>query len=198
MSYGERRPVIPISERQDPVGQEALAAGMEENLEKLLETERNRAEAEHQRAEEYRRDLQRVQADFINYKRRVEQEKAEHTKFANGMLILKLLPVLDDLERAVDTVRPELAGLNWVQGIMLIERKLRNILEAEGLSQIQALGADFDPRVHEAVIYQEGSEGDEGKVVSVLQQGYKLHDKVIRPAMVKVSGHRLTDCTENS
>ena len=160
------------------------------NLEQLLEIERARAEEERRKTEEYLRDLQRIQADFINYKRRMEQEKAEQVKFANAMLILKLLPVLDDIERAVDTVQPELAGLNWVQGIALIERKFRSLLESEGLSPIPALGTPFDPNLHEAVVFEEGDE-DEPVVVSVFQKGYKLGNRVIRPAMVKVRGKRV-------
>ncbi len=156
-----------------------LAGGEEQPLLRQLEEERKRAEA-------YLKDLQRERAEFINYKRRTEQEKVEQAKFANSMLILKLLPVLDDLERAVDSVGPELAGLNWVQGVVMIARKLRSTLEAEGLTQIQAYGAEFDPSMHEAVLHEEAAPELDGKVVGVLQQGYKLHDRVIRPAMVKV------------
>ncbi len=165
---------------QTPAGPPDQAQGGDENpLAKQLEEERGRAEA-------YLKDLQRERAEFINYKRRTEQEKAEQAKFANSMLILKMLPVLDDLERAVDSVGPELAGLNWVQGIVMIARKLRSTLEAEGLSQIEAYGADFDPTLHEAVLHEEAPPEMDGKVVGVLQQGYKLNDRVIRPAMVKV------------
>lgn len=146
----------------------------------------SQVEEERKKAEAYLRDLQRERAEFINYKRRTEQEKVEQAKFANSMLILKLLPVLDDLERAVDSVGPELAGLNWVQGVVMIARKLRSTLEAEGLTQMQAFGADFDPTMHEAVVHEETSPEMDGKVVGVLQQGYKLNDRVIRPAMVKV------------
>ena len=160
-----------------------------EDLEQLLEIERVRAEEERRKTEEYLRDLQRIQADFINYKRRTEQEKGEQLKFANAILMLKLLPVLDDLERAVDTVQPEMAGLNWVQGIALIERKFRSLLEGEGLVPIPALGMPFDPNLHEAVVFEEGDE-NEPVVVSVFQKGYKLGNRVIRPAMVKVRGKR--------
>lgn len=149
-----------------------------------------RLREETRRAEEYRELLQRVQADFINYKRRVEQERIEQIKFANSMLILKILPILDDLERASDTVQADLAGLNWVQGILLIERKLRTVLAEEGLAKIEAQDAEFDPRFHEAVVYEEATDDNVDRVVAVLQNGYTLNDKVIRPAIVKVAGRR--------
>jgi molecular chaperone GrpE len=167
---------------------EAMAKRVEEAEAKLADVERRLTEST-QQAEEYKSLLQRVQADFINYKRRTEQEKSEQSKFANSMLILKLLPTLDDLERASETVRADLAGLNWVQGVLLIGRKLRAALEEEGLEKIEAQDAEFDPRLHEAVIYEGGTGGETDRVVAVLQNGYKLHDKVIRPAVVKVAGH---------
>ena len=135
------------------------------------------------KAEGYLTNWQRAQADFINYKRRSEQEKEEIGKFANATLMFSLLPILDDLERAFASVPPKLAQLNWVDGVRLIERKLRAIMEAQGLSQIKAIGEPFDPNLHEAVMH---SKGEEGIVIDELQKGYKLHDRVIRPAMVVV------------
>ncbi len=162
---------------------------LQETETRLQETE-NRLQEETRRAQEHLELLQRVQADFINFKRRVEQERAEQAKFANSMLILKILPILDDLERAAETVQADLAGLNWVQGVLLIGRKLRAVLEEEGLTKIEAQDAEFDPRLHEAVIYDHESGGEKDRVVAVLQNGYKLHDRVIRPAIVKVAGRR--------
>ncbi len=135
------------------------------------------------KAEGHLANWQRTQADFINYKRRVEQEREEISKFANAMLIFSLLPILDDLERAFASVPPRLAKLSWLDGVRLIERKLRANLEAQGLSEIKALGGPFDPKFHEAAMH---GKGKEGIVVEELQKGYKLHDRVIRPAMVVV------------
>ena len=118
---------------------------------------------------------QRAQADFVNYKRRAEQERKEISKFANR--------VLDDLERAVNSIPPRLAKLSWVEGIRLIERKFQTSLEAQGLSQIEALGKPFDPNLHEAVRQDKGKDGI---VVEEAQKGYRLHDRVIRPAKVVV------------
>ena len=138
---------------------------------------------EKEKAESYLANWQRAQADFINYKRRSEQEKGEISKFANTLLVLNLLPILDDLERAFTSIPPRLDKLSWVDGIRIIERKLRAILEAQGLSQIKALGEPFDPNLHEAAMH---GKGKEGIVMEELQKGYKLHDRVIRPAMVVV------------
>lgn len=138
---------------------------------------------EKEKAEKYLANWQRAEADLINFKKRSEQEKAEITKFANAVLVMSLLPILDDFERALDNVSIKLAGFTWVDGIRLIQRKLQAVLESQGLSQIEALGNDFDPAVHEAVLEEEG---EEGKVIEELQKGYKFHERVLRPAMVKV------------
>jgi molecular chaperone GrpE len=138
---------------------------------------------EKEKAEKYLANWQRAEADLINFKKRSEQEKAEITKFANAVLVMSLLPILDDFERALDNVSIKLAGFTWVDGIRLIQRKLQAVLESQGLSQIEALGNDFDPAVHEAVLSEEG---EEGKVIEELQKGYKFHERVLRPAMVKV------------
>ena len=101
--------------------------------------------------------------------------------YANSQLILALLPVLDDFERAVDSLTPKLAKLDWVHGIRLIESKLRKTLEAQGVSPIKAVGEVFDPNLHEAVMHVKG---EDGKVVQELQKGYRLHDKILRPSKV--------------
>ncbi len=126
---------------------------------------------------------QRAQADYINYKRRSEQEKEETVKFANVELILSLLPVLNDLETAFTTIPPEIAGSSWIEGMKLIMRKLQSTLEAQGLSLIEALGKPFDPRFHEAVAQ---IEGEEGIVVKEIQKGYQFRDRVIRHSKVIV------------
>lgn len=136
---------------------------------------------------------QRSQADFINYKRRCEQEMSDLTQFANASLILSLLPVLDDFERAFTSSQngKDTVDDAWVEGMRLIERKLKATLEMQGLSAIKAKDEPFDPRMHEAV--REGK-GKEGFVVQEIQKGYKLHDKVLRPAKVMVgTGEGLSD-----
>jgi molecular chaperone GrpE len=149
----------------------------------LAELEKQLAEAQSQAAE-YKDGWQRSVADFQNYRRRVEAEKAETYQNAVGSIIKRYLPILDDMERAL-AARP--ADLAWVDGIDLIYRKLQSILEAEGLKRIEAEGQMFDPNFHEAIM-QEPSEGyASGQVTAVVQNGYMLGERVIRPAMVKVA-----------
>jgi molecular chaperone GrpE len=152
-----------------------------------VESLKNALAQEKAKGEDYLANWQRAQADFVNYKRRVEQERNETTKFANAMFVLNLLPVLDDLERALENVSTKLAGFTWVEGIRLIYRKLQAVLQGHGLTEIEALGQPFDPNLHEAVLY---GEGEEGIVIEELQKGYKLHERVLRPTMVKVGGSK--------
>jgi molecular chaperone GrpE len=151
-----------------------------------VEALRRQLEQAQAESEERLGQVQRLRADHVNYRRRLEQERDEERRRASALLIIKLLPVLDDFERAMDTAGPDLSGLNWVQGIGHIARKLRGTLEAEGLTQIDALGQPFDPAQHEAVLREETDDEHVGRVLSVLQNGYRLQDRVIRPAMVKV------------
>ncbi len=128
----------------------------------------------------------RAVADYKNFKRRTDQERADLIRGASAGLILKLLPVLDDLERAMGSVTPEVAASAWYGGFKLIPQKLQAVLESEGVAAIQALGQDFDPNFHEAVIYEAAGDGQGGKVVGELQKGYMLRERVLRPTMVKV------------
>jgi molecular chaperone GrpE len=138
---------------------------------------------EKERAQSYLANWQRAQADFVNYKRRSEQEKEELSQFAKSVLILNLLPVLDDMERALASIPSDIAELSWVEGIKLIERKLRGILETEGLSPIKAIGKSFDPYLHEAIRQEKG---EEGIVIEEVQKGYEFRNRVIRPSKVVV------------
>ncbi len=135
-------------------------------------------------------DLQRLAADFANYRKRTDAERSEFAKYAKADLIRKLLDVLDGYDRALETM-PEVKGQPWVEGMWLVERKLRAMLEAEGLQTLEATGTSFDPYQHEAVAHME-SDAPEGTVISEYQKGYRLHDRVIRPAIVTVSKGPLT------
>jgi molecular chaperone GrpE len=166
---------------------------MEEDLANELELQAAETESlkaikknldeEKAKAENYLANWQRAQADYINYKRRSEQEKEEIIKSANSALMLSLLPVLDDFERAFNSALPEQAEAKWLEGVKLIERKLLKNLEAQGLSVIEAVGKPFDPRLHEAV---RQATGGEGIIIEEVQKGYKLYDRVIRPSRVVV------------
>jgi len=148
-----------------------------------LEDVKTLLQKEKEEAQRLLANWQRAEADFANYKRRVEQERGEATRLANAALIINILPVLDDLERALASLNIQLVGLTWFDGIRLIYRKLQLVLESAGVSLIEAEGQPFDPRFHEAVMY---GEGEEGKVVAEVQRGYKINDRVLRPAMVIV------------
>ena len=154
-----------------------------EALEKALTEEQAKAETN-------LAGWQRAQADFVNYKRRSEQERTEITKFANSQFMLNLLPALDDFERAFDSIPTDLAKTVWVDGIRLIKRKLRSALETQGLSPISAVGELFDPYLHEAIRQDRGKEGI---VIEELQKGYKLHDRVIRPSQVVVGNREAAE-----
>jgi molecular chaperone GrpE len=155
-------------------------AGTQTSESLLADLEALRAEKDEQF-----RAWQRTQADFMNYRRRSEQERAELVKLAEAVLIRDLLPVVDDLQRALVNLPPELRGLTWVDGILLIERKLAAVLEAHGLTPIDALGKEFDPHEHDAVL-REGEPSAATVVTGELQKGYRLHDQVLRPTLVKV------------
>ena len=149
----------------------------------LEELQKALSEAQSQAAE-YKDGWQRALADFQNYKRRTDAEKAETYQLAVGNIVKRYLPILDDLERALGS-RPE--DQPWVDGIELIYRKLQSILENEGVKRIEAEGQVFDPNFHEA-ISQETAEGVEsGRVIAVVQNGYMLGERVIRPAQVRVA-----------
>jgi len=144
-------------------------------------------EAAQAKADEYLEQWRRTAADFANFKRRTEQERVEMGKLFNEGLVKALLPALDNFERALASVPEELKGSGWVEGVSLTEKQLRAALEREGLSSIEALGQKFDPNLHEAVAHDISQEHEEDSVIAEFQKGYKLHDRVIRPAMVKVS-----------
>ena len=156
-------------------------------IEKLEDLQRVLDETREQ-SDEHLRGMQRAAADFANYRRRIDEERAGLSQFSNALLIGKLLAVLDDFDRALETVPP---GTNeaWVDGIRLVERKLRALLEAEGVTEIEALGQQFDPNLHEAVVHEETAEYPDNQVISELQRGYRLRDRVLRPSLVRVANN---------
>ena len=123
-------------------------------------------------------------AEFQNYKKRVAKEKQDIQTFANEKIVKELLEVLDNFERSLQ--HSDDIDENYVKGMEMIFQQLRKALEDAGLSEIDALGTDFDPTLHNAVMQEDSEEYESGKVSKVLQKGYKLNDKVIRAAMVAV------------
>lgn len=149
-----------------------------------LEAELIQAKA---KAEENYVHLQRLQAEFDNYRKRTLKEKTEITKYASERLVGELLPVLDNFERAASAAQMNSDFASLAQGVDMILRQLQTALGKEGLKAIEAVGQPFDPNLHNAVLRMESDEHPENTVVEELQKGYYLKDKVLRPSMVKVS-----------
>jgi molecular chaperone GrpE len=138
--------------------------------------------------DDYLDQWRRSAAEFQNFRKREERLRVERERNANVRLISRLIPVLDDLQRAVQHVPEELKQNDWANGMLAIERKLWNILEMEGVKAIEAsTGTPFDPTIHEALISEESDEYESEHVVGELERGYRLHDNVLRPARVRVA-----------
>ena len=146
-----------------------------------------RLPAEQLKTEECLDLLRRTQADFVNYRRRMSQEQAEGRIAAQIALLSRLLPVLDDLGRALGAIPSELATHPWVQGLLLVERRLTTLLDQLGVRQIGTPGESFDPRWHEAITTEARADVPEGTILQVAQPGYVLGERVIRPAQVVVA-----------
>ncbi len=148
---------------------------------------KQKLEAEQLKTEEYLDMLRRTQADFINYRRRTSQEQNEGRTTAQIAVLDQILPVLDDLGRALQAVPPELANNSWVQGILLVAKRLTATLEQLGVKQIGRPGDQFDPRWHEALSTEARSNVPEGTILHVTRPGYSIGERVIRPAQVIVA-----------
>jgi molecular chaperone GrpE len=138
-------------------------------------------------AAEYLAGWQRERAEYANYRKRVDRERSQWQDVIRSDFVLNLLPVIDDLERAVENLPEEGPVRDWANGILLIQRKLKQQMEDLGLEEIDAVGQEFDPAMHEAVTHEPSDEHDSGKVIGVLRRGYRLGDKIVRPALVRVA-----------
>lgn len=138
-------------------------------------------------AEESQTRLLRAQADFDNFRRRTQKEKEELGKYASMKLVTELIPVIDNFERAMATVPEGPETESFAKGIQMIFRQLETVLGNEGLTAMETVGQPFNPEFHQAIMQVESDEHEEGIVVEEVQKGYMLKDKVLRPAMVKVS-----------
>lgn len=166
---------------------------VEEEIEALTETaeraeeEQDELEQAKAQAAEYLEGWQRTQAEFSNYKKRQEAERAQMMALASAGVLLRLLPVVDDFERALSTMPANLDQLTWCKGIQLIKYKLDDILKSEGVTPIETDGQAFDPRYHEAVTHEEVAGYQEDQIIGEVQKGYTLGERVLRPAMVRVA-----------
>ena len=155
-----------------------------EQLKAEVEMLKRQLEETEAKVSEYKDTWLRSQAEFQNYKRRLDRDNELTYVSMKGDIIKKVLPALDDLERALQNRPAEDA---WANGIELIARKLQNILNSEGLKRIEAEGKAFDPNFHEAISHEPSEEVESGHVIAVVQNGYMLGERVIRPALVRVA-----------
>lgn len=168
----------------DPTPVDAADPAPAASAVEALAAERDAALA---RAEENLALAQRTQADYANLKRRTAEERAAMLGLANEVLLAKVVALADDFDLAIEHVPAEARDTAWLDGIAAIDRKLRALLESEGVTPIEALGRPFDPAVHEALSHVPGSGRPEDEVVAELRRGYRIRDRVLRPALVAVS-----------
>ncbi|MDQ0493144.1 nucleotide exchange factor GrpE [Paenibacillus brasilensis] len=167
-----------IQEQEEPVNEAAALEAQEEDTEVV----KLRAEAE-----EHQQRFLRAQADFDNFRRRTLKEKEELAKYASMKLVTELVPVLDNFERALATAQQGAETESFAKGVEMIFRQFEGVLQAEGVTAMNSVGQPFNPDFHQAIMQVESEEHEEGIVVEEVQKGYMLKDKVLRPAMVKVS-----------
>jgi molecular chaperone GrpE len=139
------------------------------------------------KAEEYLDGWQRARAEFANYKKRILRDRTEIHQSARGEVIKLYLDIADDLERALQEKPGDGEGATWADGIEIIFHKLRTRLESEGIKPMNPLGEEFDPNIHEALMKEENDEYESGQIIEVMQEGYWIGDKVLRPALVRVA-----------
>jgi molecular chaperone GrpE len=155
-----------------------------EQLSAEVEELRRKLEEAASKTSEYKDSWLRSQAEFQNYRKRIERDSELTYITLKGDIIKKILPVLDDLERALQNRSAEDA---WANGIELVTRKFQNILEGEGVKKIEAVGMEFDPNFHEAISHEPADGAHSGHVIAVVQNGYMIGERVIRPALVRVA-----------
>jgi len=186
-----------VEESEVQAGKEALAGDEGYADESTVQEIGNEAYAElapeeklaiaEAKAAEYLEGWQRARAEFANARKRLERERGEARRNATIDVVGRLLPILDDFERAMESVPGNIANDSWFEGVALVYRKLTSILDNVNIERIEAVGQPFDPNQHEAVLQEESDEYESGVVVRELQTGYRLNDRVIRPAMVVVA-----------
>ncbi|MCR2803201.1 nucleotide exchange factor GrpE [Paenibacillus soyae] len=180
------------NETVDTVEEETAAENMDHVSEGGEAAEQPAADARYdelaKQADEAQQRYLRAQADFDNFRRRTMKEKEELGQYASMKLLGQLLPVVDNFERAIAAASSNSDYESLAKGVDMIFRQLSQTLDAEGLKPIQSVGEPFNPEFHQAIMTVESDEYEEGIVVEEVQKGYMLKEKVLRPAMVKVSG----------
>ena len=182
-------------EGEDDVSSGSLPPGPEATEQELLQAQLDEAERE---KAQFKSLAQRLQADFANFRKRADDEKLEIMSSAKSQVILHILPALDDVERGLSQSRQTDSDADnaWLEGFRLIERKLASILQSEGLQRIEAEGTIFNPLEHEIISYLDVPGRQEGEVLEVTRQGYKINGKVLRPSQVVVAKPLQVEITE--
>jgi molecular chaperone GrpE len=177
-----------IVEAAEEGGEELETAGTQpEEPADEVEELRGKLEEAEAAAAEYLDGWRRAQAEFANYKKRQDTERYQVMSMASAGLVRRLLPVVDDFQRATETFTDSPGVATWFEGLLLVKHKLDGVLEAEGVSPIEAEGQMFDPLYHEAVTHEQVEGYEEGRIIAVVQAGYMLGDRVLRPALVRVA-----------
>lgn len=172
-----------LDEDVETTGEDTGAPAVPDELAQLR-TELADVEAE---AAEYLDGWQRARAEFANYKRRQEAERARLTALTNVSLLRKLLPILDDLNRALAEMPPSVRELPWSAGLTMVKRKFDTFLRGEGVVAMETEGQMFDPTYHEAITHEDAEGYEEGQIIGEVQRGYTLGERVLRPASVRVA-----------
>ena len=186
---------------EEPNGETEETATAGEELQEEPQTDemtlvREELEEALREKDQFRKMAQRAQADLINFKKRAAQEQEEVRRSATSHLILGVLSIVDDLDRAIALVPDDAVAEGWLDGLKLIQRNVGHILDSVGVGRMEAQGKPFEPREHEAVAYEETTDGNEDMVVRVIREGYMLRDRVLRAAQVVVS--RAPEPTDDS
>ncbi|WP_353096091.1 nucleotide exchange factor GrpE [Tissierella praeacuta] len=169
-------------ENKDLMEEDIKEENIEDNSQEVLE---DSLESKDKEIEELNNKLLRLQADFVNFRKRAEKEKESTISYALESFVSSLLPVIDNFQRAMESEDDK--ENNFYKGIEMIYQQLMKVLNENNIEEIKALGEEFNPNFHHAVFMEESDEYEEGKVTEVLQNGYLLKDRVIRPSMVKVA-----------
>jgi molecular chaperone GrpE len=182
----EQEEIIEELEGEEPEADEGLATEESVEADPLAEL-RQQLEDSQQEAGENLAGWQRAQAEFINYKKRIEREQTQLFENASARVITRFLAVLDDLDRALQNAPENGEAAEWAAGIDLIYRKLVTTLESEGVTAMETLGAEFDPNLHEAIAQEESADHESGQIIEEIQKGYLIGERVLRAALVRVA-----------
>jgi len=177
---GESSPAAP--------GHDAAATAAAAEAQAEIERLTSEVETAKGQAAELLAALQRERAEFQNFRRRTADEREREAGLAGDYLLKKVLAIADDFDRAIEARPAELEGNGWADGIAAIDRKLRSLLESEGVRPIEAVGKPFDPREHEAITQVPATGRPDGEVIAEIQRGYRVRDRVLRPSLVAVAG----------